>query len=58
MIDDSKIKDILAKLTDDDIFYLWTLSQEHIYDSVHQAREWNEEDEFWRQVGYEGRLRG
>lgn len=58
MIDPKKIKEIIAKISSDDIIYLWEIGQEHDYASIRQARNWNLEDEFWRQVGYEMRKRG
>ena len=58
MIDSKKIKDIIQKLPLLDIIELWEIGQEHDYASVRQEREWTEEDEFWRQVGYEMRKRG
>ena len=59
MIDPTRIKEILKKLSDDDIFYLWTLGQDHNYDHCFGENPiWTIEDEFWRQAGYEMRGRG
>lgn len=54
MIDSNKIQALLVKIPFIDIIYLWEIGQEHNY----RPLEWNIEDEFWRQVGYEMRRRG
>ncbi len=58
MIDCKRSKEILKHIPSDLIYDLWKIGADHDYASVRQEREWTEEDEFWRQVGYEMRIRG
>ena len=58
MIDCDKIKKLVDKIPDEIILDLWNIGQEHDYASIRGEREWNEEDEFWRQISYAGRERG
>ena len=58
MIDSKRVKEILKFIPDNHIYSLWKIGADHDYASVRQEREWTEEDEFWRQVGYEMRIRG
>lgn len=58
MIDSNKIQAVLVRMPWNDIIYLWEIGQEHEYNSIGGGRDWNIEDEFWRQVGYEMRRRG
>ncbi len=57
-IDIEKIKEIVKKIPSCDIYDLWKIGQYHDYASVKGERDWNIEDEFWRQIGYEMRERG
>lgn len=52
MIDCEKIKKLVDQIPDNILLDLWIIAQEHDYASIREEREWNEEDEFWRQVGY------
>lgn len=58
MIDDKKWKTIVSQIPNNILTDLWSLSQIHDYASVRQERDWNDEDEFWRQISYAFRERG
>ena len=53
-----KLVKFIKNIPSDILSNLWSISQLHDYASVREEREWNEEDEFWRQVGYAQRVGG